>query len=90
MNASPLLPLDVASATFLLMTAAMAATTVLLLTSGRWVSPRWRVPVALSSLVPLVGVLHYGLREPRLAAGARYAGRLPLRRLDDRGPCFRC
>ena len=61
MNASPLLPLDVASATFLLMTAAMAATTVLLLTSGRWVSPRWRVPVALSSLVPLVGVLHYGL-----------------------------
>jgi bacteriorhodopsin len=34
---------------------------VLLLTSGRWVSPRWRLPVALSSLVPLVGVLHYGL-----------------------------
>jgi sensory rhodopsin len=61
MNASPLLPLDVASATFLLMTAAMAATTVLLLTAGRWVSPRWRLPVALSSLVPLVGVLHYGL-----------------------------
>jgi sensory rhodopsin len=61
MNASPLLPLDVASATFLLMTAAMAATTVLLLTSGRWVSPRWCLPVALSSLVPLVGVLHYGL-----------------------------
>ncbi len=61
MNASPLLPLDVASATFLLMTAAMAATTVLLLTSGHWVSPRWRLPVALSSLVPLVGVLHYGL-----------------------------
>jgi bacteriorhodopsin len=25
------------------------------------VSPRWRLPVALSSLVPLVGVLHYGL-----------------------------
>ena len=24
-------------------------------------SPRWRLPVALSSLVPLVGVLHYGL-----------------------------
>jgi bacteriorhodopsin len=61
MNASPLLPLDVASATFLLMTAAMAATTVLLLTSGRWVSPRWRLPVALSSLVPLVGVMDYGL-----------------------------
>jgi sensory rhodopsin len=34
---------------------------VLLVTSGRWVSPRWRLPVALSSLVPLVGVLHYGL-----------------------------
>ena len=61
MNASPLLPLDVASATFLLMTAAMAATTVLLLSAGYWVSPRWRLPVALSSLVPLVGVLHYGL-----------------------------
>lgn len=61
MNASPLLPLGVASATFLLMTAAMAATTVLLLTAGHWVSPRWRLPVALSSLVPLVGVLHYGL-----------------------------
>jgi sensory rhodopsin len=61
MNALPLLPLDVASATFLLMTAAMAATTVLLLTYGRWVSPRWRLPIALSSLVPLVGVLHYGL-----------------------------
>lgn len=61
MNALPLLPPDVASATFLLMTAAMAATTVLLLTYGRWVSPRWRLPIALSSLVPLVGVLHYGL-----------------------------
>jgi len=61
MNASPLLPLDVASATFLLMTAAMAAAAVLLLTAGHWVSPRWRLPVALSSLVPLVGVLHYGL-----------------------------
>ncbi len=60
MNASALLPRDVASATFLLMTAAMAATTVLLLISGHWVSPRWRLPVALSSLVPLVGVLHYG------------------------------
>ncbi|HLX98931.1 MAG TPA: bacteriorhodopsin [Roseiarcus sp.] len=61
MNASPLLPLDVASATFLLMTAAMAAAAVLLLTAGHWVSPRWRLPVALSSLVPLVGVLHYGI-----------------------------
>lgn len=61
MNASPLLPLDVASATFLFMTAAMAAATVLLLTGGHWVSPRWRLPVALSALVPLVGVLHYGL-----------------------------
>jgi bacteriorhodopsin len=61
MNATALLPLDVASATFLLMTAAMAAAAVLLLTAGHWVSPRWRLPVALSSLVPLVGVLHYGL-----------------------------
>ncbi len=60
MNASPLVPLDVASATFLLLTLAMAATTVLLLTGGHWIAPRWRLPVALSSLVPLVGVLHYG------------------------------
>jgi sensory rhodopsin len=59
MNASPLLPLDVASATFLLLTAAMAATTVLLLKGSQWVSPRWRLPVSLASLVPLVGVLHY-------------------------------
>lgn len=59
MNPSPLLPLDIASATFLLLTAAMSVTTVLMLTSGHWVSPRWRLPVALSSLVPLVGVLHY-------------------------------
>lgn len=59
MNASPLLPLDLASATFLLLTAAMSVATVLLLTGGHWVSPRWRLPLALSSLVPLVGVLHY-------------------------------
>jgi sensory rhodopsin len=59
MNASPLLPLDVASATFLLLTAAMSGAAVLLLMSGHWVSPRWRLPIALSSLVPLVGVLHY-------------------------------
>lgn len=61
MNASPLLPLDVASGTFLLLTAAMGATTVLLLMGGRWVAPRWRLPVALSSLVPLVAMLHYGM-----------------------------
>jgi bacteriorhodopsin len=61
MNASPLLPLDVASATFLLLAAAMAATTVLMLMGGAWVAPRWRLPVALSSLVPLVGFLHYAI-----------------------------
>jgi sensory rhodopsin len=59
MNASPLPPLDVASATFLLLTVAMAATTVLLLKGGQWVSPRWRLPVSLASLVPLVGLLYY-------------------------------
>jgi sensory rhodopsin len=61
MNSSPLLPADVASATFLLMNAAMTATTVLMLSGGGWVSPRWRLPVALSTLVPLVGILHYSL-----------------------------
>jgi sensory rhodopsin len=61
MNASPLLPLDVVSATFLLLTAAMAATSVLLLMSGHWLSPRWRLPVALATLAPLIGVLHYAL-----------------------------
>ena len=61
MTASPFLPLDVASATFLLLAAAMAATSVLMLMAGPWVSPRWRMPVALSSLVPLVGLLHYNL-----------------------------
>jgi bacteriorhodopsin len=59
MNASPLLPTDVASATFLLLLAAMVGTTVLLLLGVSWVSPRWRLPVALASLVPLVGALHY-------------------------------
>ena len=59
MNASPLQSLDVASATFLLLAAAMSGTTVLSLIGGHWVSPRWRLPVALAALVPLVGVLHY-------------------------------
>ena len=61
MNSSPLLPDDVASATFLLLTGAMAATTVLMLTAVGWVSPRWRLPVALGSLTPLLGVLHYSM-----------------------------
>jgi sensory rhodopsin len=61
MNASPLLPLDVASATFLLLAAAMAGSTVLLLNGGHWVAPRWRLPVALSGLVSLIGVLHYAM-----------------------------
>jgi bacteriorhodopsin len=61
MNSSPLLPADVASATFLLMTGAMTTSTVLLLAAGGWVSPRWRLPVVLASLTPLVGVLHYSM-----------------------------
>jgi bacteriorhodopsin len=79
MNSSPLLPADVASATFLLMTAAMAATTVLLLVGGGWVSPRWRLPVALASLVPFVGAIHYAmsllvwLRVHDMPAVYRYA-----------------
>jgi bacteriorhodopsin len=64
MSASPLLPLDVASATFLLLTAAMAVTTVLMLKATPWVSPRWRLPVALASLVSLVGALHYAFASP--------------------------
>jgi bacteriorhodopsin len=61
MNASPLLAPDIASATFFLMTGAMAAAAVLMLTAGGWVSPRWRLSVALCALVPLVGVLHYSM-----------------------------
>jgi sensory rhodopsin len=61
MNASLLLPADVASATALLLTASMTATTALMQKGVRWVSPRWRLPVALSSVVPLVGVIHYAL-----------------------------
>src|SRR4051812_22988475 len=61
MNSSPLLPDDIASATFLLLTGAMAATTVLMLMAVGWVSPRWRLPVALGSLTSLIGVLHYGI-----------------------------
>src|SRR5947209_2288942 len=60
MNSSPLSSADLATATFLLMTGGMSAATVLLLTAVGWVSPRWRLPVALGSLAPLVGVLHYG------------------------------
>jgi bacteriorhodopsin len=50
---------DVAGASFLLLAVAMSATSVLLLLGGGWVSPRWRLPVALSSLVPLAATLHY-------------------------------
>jgi bacteriorhodopsin len=50
---------DVASGTFLLLLVAMAATTVLLIMGGGWVSPRWKLPIALASLVTLVGTIHY-------------------------------
>jgi sensory rhodopsin len=78
MNASPLLPTDVASATFLLLLAAMAGTTVLILLGVSWVSPRWRLPVGLASVVPLVGVLYYAfagavwLGTHEMPAGIRY------------------
>jgi bacteriorhodopsin len=61
MTDSPLLPGDVASATFLLLTGAMAGTTVLMLQGVGWVAPRWRLPVSLAALTALMGVLHYGV-----------------------------
>ena len=39
----------------------MAGTSVLLLIGGAWVSPRWKLPLALSSLVAIVGTFHYFL-----------------------------
>lgn len=60
MNALLIHPADVASGSFLLLAAAMAATTVLLLLGGGWVSPRWRLPVALTSLVALASTMYYG------------------------------
>ncbi len=59
MNSALIQSADVASGSFLLLLAAMAATTVLLLVGGAWVSPRWRLPLALSSLVSLVAMMHY-------------------------------
>jgi bacteriorhodopsin len=61
MSAMLIQPADVASGSFLLLAAAMATTTVLLLMGGGWVSPRWKVPVVLASLVTLVATLHYGV-----------------------------
>jgi sensory rhodopsin len=59
MNAALIQDAGVTSGTFVLLLAAMAATTVLLLLGGAWVSPRWRLPIALASLVTLVGTFHY-------------------------------
>jgi bacteriorhodopsin len=59
MNPASLHPSDVASGSFLLLAVAMAATTVLLLVGSAWVAPRWKIPVALSSLVTLVATMHY-------------------------------
>ncbi|CAN5201893.1 bacteriorhodopsin-like [soil metagenome] len=55
---------DVASGSFLLLLAAMAAATVLLIMGGAWVSPRWKLPVALASLVTLVATIHYVIATP--------------------------
>jgi sensory rhodopsin len=57
-------PADIASGSFLLLLVVMAATTVLLLMGGAWVSPRWRTPVALASLVALVATMHYFFATP--------------------------
>jgi sensory rhodopsin len=59
MSPASLQPSDVASGSFLLLVVAMAAATVLLLSGSAWVAPRWKIPVALSSLVALVAMLHY-------------------------------
>jgi sensory rhodopsin len=50
---------DVASGTFVLLLVVMAGTTVLLLVGGAWVSPRWKLPLALASLVTLAGTFYY-------------------------------
>ena len=59
MNPALIQPADVASGTFFLLLMAMAASTVLLIIGGGWVSPRWKLPVALASLVTLVGTIYY-------------------------------
>lgn len=59
MNPLLIQPGDVASGSYLLLAVTMPATSVLLWMSGAWVSPRWRLPVALASLVTLVASLHY-------------------------------
>jgi sensory rhodopsin len=50
---------DVASGTFMLLLVVMSGTTVLLLVGGAWVSPRWKLPLALSGLVTLAGTFYY-------------------------------
>ena len=59
MNPALIQPADVASGTFFLLLIAMAASTVLLIIGGGSVSPRWKLPVALASLVTLVGTIYY-------------------------------
>ncbi len=59
MNPAMIQDADVASGTFLLLLVVMAGTTVLLLVGGGWVSPRWKLPLALASLVTLVGTFYY-------------------------------
>jgi sensory rhodopsin len=59
MSPATIAPSDVVSGSFLLLAAAMAASAVLLLMGGGWVSPRWKLPVALASLIALVATIHY-------------------------------
>ncbi len=59
MSPAAIAPSDVASGSFLLLAVAMPATAILLLMSGSWVSPRWKLPIALASLVAIVGSIHY-------------------------------
>jgi sensory rhodopsin len=64
MNPASIQPADVASGSFLLLAAATTATTVLLIMSGAWVSPRWKLSVALAALVALVAMMHYFIATP--------------------------
>jgi bacteriorhodopsin len=78
MNAVLIQPADVASFSFLLLAVVAAMATVLLLLGGGWVSPRWKLPVALAGLVALVAGLHYAfasvvwLGTQRMPPGYRY------------------
>jgi sensory rhodopsin len=71
---------DVASGTFLLLIAAMAGATVLLLAGTGWVPRRWKLPVALAAIVTLVSAFQYvvtagvWLATGQMTATLRYVG----------------